>query len=140
MAFFVMLKTWNILQFNTILTNLFLVTAVAQFTAKMTNSERAIYFLSLKSCSVNKLKSDMLFTCRNVMFSYFTWKKRFCSRKWWGGRGRGGRMPHCSPPFSTALIDWVYLKEIGTSKYSLKSKNIADVNGNSKCCCQRFLM
>ena len=40
-------KYENILQFNTILTNLFSITAVAQFTPKTTNSERAIYFLSL---------------------------------------------------------------------------------------------
>ena len=46
-------KYENILQFNTVLTNLFLVTTVAQFTTKSTNSERAIYFLSFKSCSIN---------------------------------------------------------------------------------------
>ena len=39
-----------------------LVFAVAQFTAKTTNSEKT-YFLSLMSCSINKLKSLMLFTC-----------------------------------------------------------------------------
>ena len=47
-----------------------------QFTAKTTNSEKAIYILSLMSCSINKLKSIMLFTCKNVMFSDFT-KKHF---------------------------------------------------------------
>ena len=90
-------KYKNILQFNTILTNLFLVTAVAQFTAKMSNSERAIYFLWLKSCSVNKLKSDMLFTCKNVMFSYFTWKKIFTPGNDGGGRGVG--WCPTAPPF-----------------------------------------
>ena len=35
-----------------------LVTVIAQFTAKITNSEKAIYFLSLMSCSINKLKSN----------------------------------------------------------------------------------
>ena len=40
--------------------------------------------LSLMYCSINKLKSHMLFTCKNFMFSNFTWKKKFCSRKWWG--------------------------------------------------------
>ena len=34
--------------------NLLLVTAVAQFNAKTTNSEKAIFFLSLMSCSINK--------------------------------------------------------------------------------------
>ena len=38
------------------------VTVVAQFTA---NSEKAIYFLSLTSCSINKLKSHILFTCKS---------------------------------------------------------------------------
>ena len=103
-------KYENILQFNTILTNLVLVTAVAQFTAKMKNSEKAIYFWSLKSCSVNKLKSDMLFTCRNVMFSYFTWKKIFAPGNDGDGGGGGGARgggwcPTAAPPFSTALID-----------------------------------
>ena len=36
---------------------LLLVTVVAQFTAKTANSEKAIYFLSLMSCSINKPKS-----------------------------------------------------------------------------------
>ena len=47
----------------------------------MTNSAKAIYFLSLMSCSINKLKSHMLYTCKNFMFSDFTWKKNICSRK-----------------------------------------------------------
>ena len=77
-----------------------LVTAVAQFTAKMKNSEKAIYFWSLKSCSVNKLKSDMLFTCRNVMFSYFTWKKVFAPGNDGdgGGGGAGGADAPLLPP------------------------------------------
>ena len=48
-------KYENILQFNTTLTNLFLLTVVAQVTATMANSEIANYFVSLKSCSINKL-------------------------------------------------------------------------------------
>ena len=42
----------------------------------------------------------MLFTCRNFMLRDFTWKKHFCSRKWWWGGWRP-----CTPPlfFSTAL-------------------------------------
>ena len=43
----------------------------------------AVYFLSLLSCSINKLKSQMFFACKSFMFSEFTWKKIFCSRKWW---------------------------------------------------------
>ena len=37
-----------------------LVTVVAQFTAETINSEKPIYFLSLMSCSMNRLKSHML--------------------------------------------------------------------------------
>ena len=65
-------KYENILQFNTILTNLFLVTAVAQFTAKTTNS-------IIKSCSIIKLKYHMLFTSKNFMFFDFSWKN---GEKW----------------------------------------------------------
>ena len=42
-----------------------LVTVVAQFTAKTTNSEKAAYFLSLIFCSMNKLKPHMLFSFKN---------------------------------------------------------------------------
>ena len=52
--------------------NLLLVTVVDQFTAKATTSKKAIYFLPIMSCSINKLKSHILFTCENVMFSEFT--------------------------------------------------------------------
>ena len=62
----------------------FTATVVARFTAKTTNSEKAIYFLSLMYCSINQLKSHMLFTCKSFMFSNFTWKKNFSSRKGWG--------------------------------------------------------
>ena len=41
---------------------------VAQFTAKTTNSKEAIYFLSLIYCSINKLKSNMLFNAKNWCF------------------------------------------------------------------------
>ena len=59
-----------------------LVTVVAQFAAKTKNSEKTIYFLSLMSCSTNKLKSDISFTWKNFMISDFTKKKDICSRKW----------------------------------------------------------
>ena len=63
---------------------LLLVTVVAQFTAPFT-SEKAMYFLSLISCSINKLKSHIKshsLTCK--------------SWKWWGGGG--GRWPPPAPP------------------------------------------
>ena len=53
------------------------VTVIAQFTAKTTNSEKTIYFLSLMSYSINKLKSRMLFTCKKFMFFNFTQNKNF---------------------------------------------------------------
>ena len=59
-----------------------LATLIAQFTAKTTNSQKAIYFLSLMSCSINQPKSQKLITCKDFIFSDFTWKKRFCCRKW----------------------------------------------------------
>ena len=42
---------------------------VVQFTAKTTNLEKAIYFLSLMPSPINKPKSQMLFTCKSFMFS-----------------------------------------------------------------------
>ena len=53
---------------------------VAQFTAKTANSEKAIYILSLISCSIKKLKSHMLLTCKYVYVV-----KKFCTGKWGGG-------------------------------------------------------
>ena len=50
---------------------------IAQFTAKTANSEKAIYFLSLMFCSINKLKSPMFFTCKNFMFPILRGKKNF---------------------------------------------------------------
>ena len=67
-----------------------LVFEVAQFTNKTTSSEKAIYILSVMSCSINKLKSIMLFTCKNVMFSDFTRKHFFFAPGndgGWGWRG-----------------------------------------------------
>ena len=60
---------------------------VAKFTAKTTNSEIAIYFLSLMFYSINKLKFHMLFTFTNVMFPILRRKKVFAP-----GNG-GGRQP-----------------------------------------------
>ena len=57
------------------LKNLLLVTVVALFTAKMTNPEKTIYFLSLVSCSISKLKSQMLFTCKNFVCRFYVEKK-----------------------------------------------------------------
>ena len=67
-----------------------LVTVIAHFTAERTNSEKAIYLLSLLSCSTYKLKSHMFFTCKNCMFSDFMRKKNFAPEN-------GASPP---PPFS----------------------------------------
>ena len=69
---------------------------VAQFTVKTTNSERAVYFLSLMSCSINKLKSRMLLTCTNFIFFDFTSKKNLL-HKMVVAVVEGG-LPPC-PPF-----------------------------------------
>ena len=55
------------------------------------------------SCSINKLKSHIFFTCKNFMVADFTWKKRFCSRKLWRGGGEWCS-PLTSPPFHTTLL------------------------------------
>ena len=44
---------------------LLLVAVVAQFTAKTTNLEKAIYFVVLISCSINKLMAHILFICKS---------------------------------------------------------------------------
>ena len=74
---------------------------IAQFTAKMTNSEKAIYFLSLMSCSINKLKSSHV---KILCFPILRGKKILCSRKWLGRGGGGGGGAHPAPPFPTALL------------------------------------
>ena len=71
-----------------------LVTVVAQFTAKTTNSEKAIYFLSLTSCLVNRPKSQILITCKDFIFSDFTWKKIFAPGN---GGWVGTPLPPCPP-------------------------------------------
>ena len=69
---------------------------INQFTPKITYSEKAIYFLSLMSCSINTLKSYMLFTCKSFMFSDFTRKKTYFPP------GNDGRGLACA--FPTALV------------------------------------
>ena len=71
---------------------LLLVNVVAQFTAKTTNSEKAIYFLSLKSHLLFTGKSFTKILCFPINV-----EKNICSSKW-----RGAALP--PPPLSTALI------------------------------------
>ena len=63
---------------NQNLTNSLLVTVVPQFRAKTRNSEKDIYFLSRISCSMNKLKSHVLFTCQNFVFRFYVEIMRSC--------------------------------------------------------------
>ena len=91
------------------------VTVVAQLTAKTTNSEKTIYFLSLMSCSINKLKSRMLFTCKKCMFSNFTWKKYFCSKKW--GRGGGAGAPPAPFLYGPACDNQMLLRVISQCRF-----------------------
>ena len=60
----------------------------------MKNSEKAINFLSLMSCSINKLKSLMFFAFKKFMFSDYMWKKIFAAKNG-GGGGRWGLAPPC---------------------------------------------
>ena len=85
-----------------------LVTVIGQFTAKTTNSEKAVYFLSIMSCSINKLKSRKFFTCKNFVFRFYMEKKIFCSRKWWE-RGGGPSAPTAPPPL--CLRPWLYIRK-----------------------------
>ena len=71
---------------------------VAQFTVKTTNSERAVYFLSLMSCSINKLKSRMLLTCTNFIFFDFTSKQNLLHKMVVAVVEGGGGCP-LVPPF-----------------------------------------
>ena len=66
-----------------------LVTVLAQFTTKTANWKKAIriYILPLVSYSINKPKSRIVFTSKNL-FSYFTCKKNFGPKN--GGCGLGG--------------------------------------------------
>ena len=48
-----------------------LVTVLAQFTPKTINSEKAIYFLSLMSCSVNQLKPHIIHMQKFYAFRFY---------------------------------------------------------------------
>ena len=79
-----------------------LVTLIAQFTAKAKNSEKAVSFLSLMSCSMNKFKSRK-FSHVNILFSDFTRKKNFFTPGNGGGGvggGGGGALASSCPLFS----------------------------------------
>ena len=75
------------------LINSLLVTAKAHFTAKTTNLGKAIYFLSLMPCSINKLLSLTYYSHVEILFSDFMWKKMFAL-----GNGEG-----LAPPASLLL-------------------------------------
>ena len=91
-----------------------LVTVIAQFPGRKTNSEKGIYFLSIMSFSINKLKSYLFFTCKNLRFIVLC-RKNFLLKEmvvvvvvvsvcmsgvgwkgWWSSLGR-------LAPFSTTL-------------------------------------
>ena len=76
-------------------------TVIAQFIAKTTNSEKAISFLSLMSCSIKKLKS-VLHIYKILCFPILLGKKKICSRKCWGG---GGGLAPSLPPFPYGPVD-----------------------------------
>ena len=80
----------------------------------MKNSEKAINFLSLMSCSINKLKSLMFFAFKKFMFSDYMWKKIFAARNGGGGRVGGWRPP--APYFSTALVCVIPIRSLKLSE------------------------
>ena len=89
---------------KTKITNSLLVTLIIQFTAKMTNLEKAIYFLSIRSCSINRLKSHLLFTHKNFLFYDFIWNFIILLQEMVGERRGRGRVLalFCSPAASPA--------------------------------------
>ena len=97
---------------------------VAQFTAKTTNAEKAIYFLSIMSCSTNKLKSHRLFTCKSCMFSNLAQKLFFLLQKM---VGEGGLTPTCT----LFLYGPVYILTILTCPleiYVVRLHNLISIN------------
>ena len=75
-----------------------MVTVIAQFTAKMTKSEKTIYFLSLMSCSINKLKS---------VFRFLREKKNFFAPGSGGDGGRKGGGVWRTPCFPYGLVMYI---------------------------------
>ena len=73
------------------------------------------------SCSVNKLKSQMLFTCKKFILSNFAWKF-FFSMEWLGEGGESGAAPSS---FSTVLCKVVKIIE----KYLLRSSIFLQAEG-----------
>ena len=89
-----------------------LVTVAAQFTAKTTNSEKAIYFLSLITCSTNKLKSHMKYV-KTLCFPILRGEKYFCFRKWW----RSGVPPPLCSLYCHGLLFLLLSFDTETAKY-----------------------
>ena len=91
-----LIKKSRTLNFYSLL--LLLVAVVAQFTTKTTNLEKAIYFVSLISCSINKLMSHILFTCKSftkiLCFPIKRGKNIFAPVNEGGGGGDWRPLPH----------------------------------------------
>ena len=84
---------------NLILAGCVLVAVVAQFTAKTTNCWKAIYFLSVMSCSIIKL-SYVILHVKTLCFPILHGKKFFTlGNDGAGGGGGGGLVAYYAPPF-----------------------------------------
>ena len=71
-----------------------MVTVVALYFGKSTNSEKAIYFLLLMSCSINKLKSHIIFTCcLRVFLGFPILRGKKIAPGNGGGMGAGASFP-----------------------------------------------
>ena len=99
-------------------------TVLAESTAKTTNLEKTIYFLSLMSFSINRLKPCILFFCKIFMFSDFTWKKI-------SAPGNSPAPPR--PPFlyDPAIEIWKYIYAFKSLKKLKKKHSKNCVNCNS---------
>ena len=104
-----------------------LATEVAQFTAKATNSEKAIYVMC---CSINKLKFQMLISCKNFMFSVFTWKKKLLPEMVGWEYGGGSGTP--CPPFSTTLKVLMAVITLNDLNNTQVSKLILVITGKAR--------
>ena len=101
------------------LTNSFLVTVAALSTAKTTNSEKDIYFLTLMSCSINKVLH--VIHMWKFCFSILCGKIFFAPRN--DGEG-GGLTPPCPPSFSLALYYEHIMNIYYSSKFTLRIRSV----------------
>ena len=103
------------------LTNSFLVTAVALSTAKTTNSEKAIYFSTLMSCSINKVL-HVIHMRKFYVFRFYMEKRFLLHEMVWKERRRvrgGGVMVGIASPPNKHVMNICF-----SSKFSLRIPSV----------------